>query len=99
MRTKREMILEKLQEELKTKVKTKFFEKKLILNFRFFCFKEDELNRIRFALDESNYYRKQQEDIVSKLQTEQQIYSTDNHRIKSAPHFGGIHRKVEILFC
>lgn len=33
--------------------------------------KEDELCRVRTALDESNYHRKQQEDIVSKLQTNQ----------------------------
>jgi len=61
MRVKREMILDKLQEELKTKVK--ILENKINFEFDFF-FKEDELN----------YYRKQQENVVSKLQTDQQVY-------------------------
>ena len=69
MRVKREMILEKLQEELQTK--------------------ENELNRIRIALDESNYHRKQKEDIVPTK-------NSLNNRVKSAPNFGGVHRKVKI---
>ncbi|CAF0947692.1 unnamed protein product [Rotaria sp. Silwood1] len=92
MRINREMMLEKLQEELKTK--------------------EDELNRIRTTLDEANYRRKQQEDIVSKLQTGQQDQShltnayqinqstaknASYDRIKSAPHFGGIQRKDQSI--
>jgi hypothetical protein len=65
--------------------------------------KEDELNRIRIALDESNYYRKQQEEILSTSRIDQRVYSVDQsptkkslyNRIKSAPNFGGIQRKVK----
>lgn len=53
MRIGRDQVLEKLQEELKTK--------------------EDELNRIRMALDESNYHRHQQEEIVLQLQSKQKV--------------------------
>ncbi|CAF0939041.1 unnamed protein product [Rotaria sordida] len=91
MRINREMMLEKLQDELKTR--------------------EDELNRVRITLDEVNYHRKQQ-DIVSKLQIEQQDqrYSISTYqinqptsknalydRIKSAPHISGIQRKDQSI--
>jgi hypothetical protein len=97
MRVKREMILENLQEELKIKVKHfRNIENKLMI------FKEDELNRIRIALDESNYHRKQQEEILSTSRIDQRVYSVDQsptkkslyNRIKSAPNFGGIQRSI-----
>lgn len=56
MRAKREMIMGKLQEELKAKVNLFLGEK---MNFEL-CWKEEELNRIRVALDEVNYHQKQQ---------------------------------------
>ncbi|CAF4540838.1 unnamed protein product, partial [Rotaria magnacalcarata] len=56
----REMILDRLQEQLKTK--------------------EDELNRIRMAMDESNY---------PTTTTKKSLPD----RTKSAPHFGGVQRK------
>lgn len=98
MRIQRETILEKLQEDLKTKVKNNIF----FYEFKFVFFKEDELNRIRVALDETNYHRQQQEVLSSKNQK----HTTDIHRInhsmydrvKSAPHVGGIYRKVKMIF-
>ncbi|CAF5224596.1 unnamed protein product, partial [Rotaria magnacalcarata] len=60
MRVKREMILDRLQEQLKTK--------------------EDELSRIRMAMDESNY---------PTTTTKKSLPD----RTKSAPHFGGVQRK------
>ncbi|CAF1356233.1 unnamed protein product [Adineta ricciae] len=92
MRIQRDMIMDKLQEELKTK--------------------EDELNRIRVALDESNYHLKQQEEIVSQLQNQSpnHNHSTNiyqlNHstakksfydRVKSAPNFSGFQRKDQSI--
>jgi hypothetical protein len=43
--------------------------------------KEDELNRMRLALNESNYHPTTKKSIPD--------------RTKSAPHFGGVHRKVK----
>ncbi|CAF2265923.1 unnamed protein product [Rotaria magnacalcarata] len=64
MRVKREMILDRLQEQLKTK--------------------EDELSRIRMAMDESNY---------PTTTTKKSLPD----RTKSAPHFGGVQRKEQSI--
>ena len=48
--------------------------------------KEDELNRMRLAMDESNDHRNHFTTTKKSLPD----------RTKSAPHFGGVHRKVAI---
>ncbi|CAF0855487.1 unnamed protein product [Rotaria sordida] len=65
MRTKRDMTLDRLQEQLKAK--------------------EDELNRMRMALDESSY------------QTTTTTKKSLPDRTKSAPHFDGVHRKKQSI--
>lgn len=47
-----------------------------------FFLKEDELNRIRVVLDESTYHMSAAKKSIPD-------------RTKSAPHFGGVHRKVK----
>jgi len=83
MRVNREMTLDRLQEQLRAKV-IHISQQKNTIQILLFCFsnkQEDELNRMRLALDESNYHPNTKKSIPD--------------RTKSAPHFGGVHRKVK----
>lgn len=80
MRAKRDVTVDRLQEQLKLKV---IASTRIVKNtFLVFCFQEDELNQMRTVLDQSDHHH------------HHTTTKSIPDRTKSAPHFNGFHRRV-----